>query len=72
MFIRKMRWMPIKPIKLVYDIAAPYGIYVIGPLNNEATLRSICGQQYAMEQYSQGYYYYPQQYYTSQYYETQQ
>ncbi|BDR93152.1 circadian clock protein KaiC [Vulcanisaeta souniana JCM 11219] len=71
MFIRKMRWMPIRPIKLIYEIG-PSGIYVIGPLNDRNTLdyyRSYyCGQQY-----SQGYYYpQTQQYYTSQYYETQQ
>ncbi len=73
MFIRKMRWMPIRPIKLIYEIKEPGGIYVIGPLNDENTLnyyRSYCSSQ----QYPQNYYgyYYPQQYYTSQYYESQQ
>jgi circadian clock protein KaiC len=72
MFIRKMRWMPIRPIKLIYEIG-PSGIYVIGPLNDEYTL-NYYRNYYCGQQYSQGYYYYypQQQYYTSQYYDTQQ
>jgi RecA-superfamily ATPases implicated in signal transduction len=74
MFIRKMRWMPIRPIKLIYEIG-PSGIYIIGPLNDENTL-NYYRNYYCGQQYGQGYYYYPQyypqQYYTSQYYETQQ
>ncbi len=34
MFIRKMRWTPVKPIKLVFDIYYGYGIQVISPLEN--------------------------------------
>ncbi len=38
MFIRKMRWMPVRPIKLIYEIMSPYGIFVIGPLNDQNTI----------------------------------
>ncbi|MFN3804290.1 MAG: ATPase domain-containing protein [Pyrobaculum sp.] len=32
MFIRKMRWTPVRPQKLVFDIYPQYGIYVLGSL----------------------------------------
>ncbi|WP_084019772.1 ATPase domain-containing protein [Vulcanisaeta thermophila] len=42
MFIRKMRWMPIRPIKLIYDIKEPYGIIIHGPLNNNYVIQNYC------------------------------
>ncbi|MBP1448746.1 MAG: recombinase RecA [Thermoproteus sp.] len=34
MFIRKMRWIPVRPMKLVFEIYPQYGIYVLDRLEN--------------------------------------
>jgi len=61
MFIRKMRWMPIRPMKLAFDIGSS-GMVIMGPLEQAS---AVCQQQ--------GYYdyYYYQPYSTQQYYQTQ-
>ena len=72
MFIRKMRWMPVRPIKLVFDIVPYEGIIVYG------TLDQVLRQQQYYSQYSYpyviqhyppypSYEYYQQYYYSGQY-----
>jgi len=37
MFIRKMRWTPIRPLKLVFEISQPHGIQIVDTLENFLT-----------------------------------
>ncbi|MFB6489721.1 MAG: ATPase domain-containing protein [Thermoproteus sp. AZ2] len=48
MFIRKMRWTPVRPQKLVFEIYPQYGIYVIDRLEN--FIKSIDGWYAQMQQ----------------------
>ncbi len=65
MFIRKMRWTPIRPVKLVFDIQTQRGIVIIDKLENFVK-KLKHGVDVYEQQYPEYQYYYPYQQY--QYY----